>query len=202
MKKLVVMLVPMLLLSACSTTPVQQGLSESLHWQQRYQALQNITNWDLIGRLSILNDHESYYLDLDWQQQADVYQMDLSGPLGMGATRLSGNRDGVMMSDSSRQQVFASSPDQLMYEKTGYRVPVEGLFYWVRGIPDPRTRSVPSYDENGRLNELEQDSWKIHFKGYTRVGMLDLPEKIFIDGYRVKVRLVVDQWKQASSSLQ
>lgn len=202
MKKWIALLLPMIVISACTTTPLQQGISEHPQWPQRHLVLKGINNWDLVGRLSILNDHESYYLDLDWQQQDDVYRMDLSGPMGIGATRLSGNKSSVTMSSSSEQQVSASSPDSLLYEKTGYRVPIEGLFYWVRGIPDPSTRSVPSFDEQGRLNELEQESWKIRFKGYTKVGMLDLPEKIFIDGYHVKVRLVVDQWKLAASSQQ
>jgi outer membrane biogenesis lipoprotein LolB len=50
-------------------------------------------------------------------------------------------------------------------KRLGVRLPVNGLRYWVRGLPEPG--STPGQtDADGRLTRLEQNGWVIEYPAY------------------------------------
>ena len=74
-------------------------------------------------------------------------------------------------------------------------MPVKGLLYWMRGIPDPDLPPAKTtLDEFGRVQQMQQDGWRIRFKRYTDVQPYELPQKIFIDSADLKVKIFVDNW--------
>ena len=195
MKKLILLAV-IFSVTACSTLPPRLPVAHpQQHWQQRQLELTKIHDWYLNGRAAIVNGVDSWNLSITWQRHGDKYILDLSGPFGAGHAQLTGTRDGVVLVDADQHASFASSPDRLLHETTGVRMPVKGLLYWMRGIPDPEL-PPPSVklDEFGRVQQMQQDGWQIRFKSYTNVQAYELPEKIFIDSADLKVKIFVDNW--------
>jgi len=187
-------------LTACTTTPPHKFVADpDKEWEQRKYELSEINDWVLDGRMAIINGDESWHLNMEWQRHADKYILDLSGPFGAGRAQLTGTGDGVVLVDSDQNYFYADSPDRLLQEVTGLRLPVQSLLYWIRGIADWNVKiDAQRLDKFGRLLELKQDGWNIRFKRYIGMGKHELPQKIFIKGFDLKVKIFIDEWELKS----
>jgi len=181
------------LLSACSTVeplPSDDGTPE-----QHQDSLKGFHHWFISGRAAIQNGVESWHVNLLWLQQADDYQIRLFGPFGSGQVQLNGNPARVELLTSADERYMASDADQLLYEKTGVRMPVNELRYWLVGKSSPNGHKEARYDRHGRLTLLQQGEWRVQYKSYTLVNGLVLPSKIFAKKDDLDVRLVIDAWQ-------
>jgi len=184
--------------TSCSTPPLESPVTdpESV-WAERQQQLARIQYWYLNGRVAVNNGTEAWHLDMDWSQQGQDYQMQLSGPFGAGRVKLAGNASGVLLTNADDQAFYADSAEKLLYEITGVSMPVDEMRYWIVGLAGPGQTGKTQLDQQGRLAAVEDTRWKVRFRGYMAVNGVDLPRKIFIDraDRQIDVRLVVDNWK-------
>ena len=194
--KFLILLMAAFTLAACTTTPPREFVADpDKRWEQRKSELSEIKDWNLSGCIAIINGHESWHLNMKWQRHDDKYILDLSGPFGAGHAQLTGSGDNVLLVDSDKNHFYAESPDRLLQEVTGLRIPVKSLLYWVAGIPDWNIKTdKQALDEFGRLAELQQNGWDVQFKQYIDVDKDELPQKIFINGFDLKVKIFVDEW--------
>ncbi|MFK5914528.1 MAG: lipoprotein insertase outer membrane protein LolB [Woeseiaceae bacterium] len=194
--KTLFLLLTVLLLTACTTTPPHKKVANpEKEWAQRQVDLHEINHWVLNGRAAIINGEESWHLSMQWQFHQGKYILDLSGPFGAGHAQLTGTEEGVMLVDSDDNYYYADSPDRLLKEVTGVRMPVKSLLYWMRGLADYKIKQQQqSIDEFGRLAVLKQNGWRVRFKKYIEVDGHELPQKIFINGHDLKVKMFVDEW--------
>ncbi len=195
--KYLIFLLAVISLTACTTVapPHKPVADPDKRWQQRKIELSEINDWVLQGRIAIINGDESWHLDMAWQRHDDKYILDLSGPFGAGHAQLTGTKEGVILVDSDKNYFFADSPDLLLQEVTGIQMPVKSLLYWMRGLPNWNIKKQQQELDNfGRLQQLQQDGWRVRFKRYSNVDKHELPQKIFIDGYNLKVKIFVDKW--------
>lgn len=197
-----------LAVGACSTLPVPpapaaDGTAETL-WQQRQQALAAMQSWSLNGRIAVLTAQQGWHAGVRWMEQGGEYQIHLDAPLGQGAAEISGNRTGVVLRTSDGA-FSAESAEDLLEQRLGWRLPVSGLRYWVRGLPDTRAPvENHTLDAAGRLTRLQQSGWDIAFKRYAPAspptGPLELPDKIFLTstsaGTALEIRLVIERWSE------
>jgi outer membrane lipoprotein LolB len=197
MRKYLLMLVAVLATGCASLPELPPVDNPGQVWQQRRDELSRIAYWHLSGRLAVRNGNEAWNIDLDWQQKGDDYQITLNGPFGAGKVKLIGNAGGVELRDSDNQTFYADKPGELLQERTGVSMPVEGLRYWIVGLDTPQQQKPPKLDPQGRLAYLEDNHWRVKFRRYTDVSGLQLPNKIFIakPEQNINVRLVVDEWK-------
>ena len=194
--RVLILLLAVMILTACTTTPPHQFVADpDKKWEQRKAELSEINDWLLNGRIAIINGQESWHLSMDWQRHSDKYILDLSGPFGAGHAQLTGTAEGVILVDSDENYFYADTPDRLLQEVTGLRIPVKSLLYWMRGLPNwNATKEKQQLDNFGRLALLQQDGWRVRFKKYIDVDKHELPQKIFIDGFDLKVKIFVDEW--------
>lgn len=194
--RILILLLATLSFVGCSTTPPHKFVAEpGKKWEQRKAEISQIKDWSFDGRVSIVNSHESWQLNMQWQHHSGEYRLDLSGPFGSGHAQLRGSNDGVVLTDSDQNNFYANNPDHLLQEVTGVRMPVESLLYWMRGIPNWNIKKQQEkIDAFGRLLEIKQNGWRVRFKQYTQVEKHELPEKIFIDGHDLNVKIFVEDW--------
>lgn len=184
-----------LLIAGCTTVPQTRPVSNpDAVWQNHQQSLAALQQWRLKGRISIQNDHESWFLKVDWQQQPENYAVLLSGPFS-GMVRLSGDKNNVELSDGE-QSYQAPDAELLLLEHTGIRMPVNGLRYWLLGLPQPdkKVKEI-QLDVAGRMASLHQDEWQVTVDRYQQYNGKSLPAKLVIKNHHLKVRLIVDQWQ-------
>jgi outer membrane lipoprotein LolB len=177
--------------------PVDRGVA----WQQRQQRLDGVREWSLTGRIAVITEEQGWYATLQWRQRNGHYEIRLLGPFGQGGLRLEGDGSSMIL-DNGKQRVryTQAQAEAHLARELGWPVPVHGLLYWVRGLPQPGGDADETLDERGRLERLDQAGWQIGFRRYMSIGGLEMPAKIVLDNPRYKVRLVVDSWSLGHAS--
>lgn len=182
----------LLLLTGCAAVPV----TETHDAGQAYApAHAGIDNWRFSGRVSLTRGDEGWHAGLTWQENTGVYQLKVLAPLGQGAFQMTGDPSGVMLQTSAGQRLTAADPDSLLAEATGWALPVNGLRYWVRGMPAPGAYAVMKLDDQNRLVHLNQSGWDIKYERYQQVADSYWPAKLRLAAAEVSVRLIIDQWQ-------
>lgn len=170
----------------------------------------NWTEWTLQGRIAVRAGDEGWHASLIWHQTGNAYQADLSGPLGQGALRLQGDDTGVRLQRADGLRDQSADADALLARHTGWRLPVNGLRYWVLGLAAPQSGwgslpgSLPGStprearwerDANGRPERLLQDGWDIRYTAFQEwPGLGTLPRRIEMEREGLHARLLIDTW--------
>lgn len=195
MRHLVIALL-LVAVAACSTQPPKPGNQAQARWQSRQAQLLQLDHWNLRGRISLVMPGEAWQADLVWVQQQRQFDIKLIAPLGQGTLALQGDPNGAeLRSSQSPQPVRAPDPETLLYQQTGWRMPVDGLRFWVRGLPAPGGDPQLRLDDQGRLAALEQFGWHIEFVRYQDRNGTDLPDKIFLRKEDLSVRVLIRNWE-------
>ncbi|HHW76924.1 MAG TPA: outer membrane lipoprotein LolB [Xanthomonadaceae bacterium] len=180
------------LLSGCAVPPVSpvgQGA-----WEARQPALGRLTVWRAVGRIGVVNGQDGWHASFQWAQRGPGYRIDLIGPLGQGRVVVRGDGREVSVQTQDGQNWTAPDPDALLEQTLGVRLPVNGLRYWVRGLPEPGPNPTIQTDASGRLTRLEQNGWIIDYPAYAPAAAHELPTRIVAQRGDLSVKLVIEQW--------
>ena len=153
-------------------------------------------NWQFRGRVSLTRGEEGWHAGVRWQEDAGLYNLEISGPLGQGAVQVMGRQGLVRLTAANGQVVIANDADALVADVTGWQFPVSGIRYWVRGLPAPAPQSaaVISRDETGLLQRLQQSGWDIEYSRFEYIDGWNWPKKLRLRNGELVVRLVIDHW--------
>jgi len=184
------------LVSACSTlpSPVETTPDSERLWLAQRDSIGQLDHWTISGRLGIQTENEGWHVSFRWQQETENYRIALSDPLGQESAELQGDSQGVSLLLADGRRVSAVDPEELLSKQLGWRIPIQGLYYWVRGLPQPDAMETHGWDEEGRLQWLDQSGWHISYRRYGDFSGKALPTKIFLDNSALKLRLVIDEW--------
>jgi len=184
------------LLSGCADPPTS-SLEAAPAWSARQTALTQLTTWQADGRIGVISGQDGWHAHFQWAQQGSDYRIDLIGPLGQGRVIVESDGQAVRVQTQDGQNWTAPDADDLLEQTLGVRLPVNGLRYWVRGLPEPGSTPALQTDANGRLTRLEQNGWVIEYPAYalTTLRNLDLPERIVARRPDLSIKLVIQQWK-------
>lgn len=189
------------LLSACAGVQQPGKVSDPQSppsWQQRKASIEALSGWDVSGRAAINDGSQSWQTSVTWQQQDDDYTIELIGPFGQGQVKVRGDAQGVSLREGNRI-IRADDADSLFERSTGTRLPISGLQYWIRGIPDPAQTSRLAFDEQGRPVRIEQSGWIIEILNYIEVAGLpepiELPKRINAEQADLKVKIIIQTWQ-------
>ena len=171
-----------LLLAACATPPALPPAAENPEaaWQTHRAELETVHGWKIHGWLTLRAPEKSLQASFNWVRVDERHSIDLFGPLGRGHLRLTQDPQGAQLRDSNQNTYSARNAQLLLQQVTGWLLPLEGLNYWIIGLPAPNTIAQQELDAWGRLKTLHQLGWDIGFSEYTRQGAVDLPSKIYI----------------------
>lgn len=198
-------LLPLLILAGCAqlpslpffAPPAEEALAEA--WAAHRSVVGGQANWTMMGRVAIQAGSEGWQAGLRWVQREDQYALRISAPMGQGTVQLDGGPMGVVMRTAEDEVLTAADPESLMVETLGWAVPVQGLQFWVRGIPEPgQPVEDLSLDASGRLLGMRQAGWEVSVEGYMRAEGMDLPQRVFLRNERFQVRVAVNRWRQDS----
>lgn len=201
--KPVLLLALAVLLSACvSAIPPRSEQAREQLWLTHASRMQQRNVWDLRGRLAVQADERGWQASVQWRRDREHHRIQLSGPIGGGAVLLEQDSDGASLTERGGQKHHNRDIEALMAAVTGWSLPLNGLAYWVRGIPAPDAESATELDNEGTLATLRQQDWHIRYLEYGDFNGQRMPTKIFLrreDG-GLEVRLVLNNWQAAASS--
>jgi outer membrane lipoprotein LolB len=187
-----------LLLAGCAGLGPQEaveGPGDTDGWKTHKAHVSEIDGWQISGKIGIQAPQDSGSGTLFWLQRQDYFDIRLSGPLGRGATRLTGRPEAVALEVAGQGRYEAESPEALVEGQLGWQLPVSNLLWWVRGLPAPDSRSRLSLDADGRLANLQQDGWDVQYLAYAEEDGYTLPTRIKLAGRDLKITLVVKDWQ-------
>jgi len=191
--KLIKLLVISIFLASCANLPPQSSLQPL--WEAHQKSVEKIDIWRLNGRIFISDENGAWNARVIWQQHLQNYELVFNSPAG-GGMRLTGSEQQVVMETANNKIFKAETPDKLLSEVLNMEIPVQNLYYWVRGIPVPMRRDFNYIlNKNGQLQQLEQNGWTVDFKRYVYVDGFALPEKIFLQHADYRVKIAVNQWR-------
>ncbi len=166
-----------------------------LVWQERQKKLYNIAAWAIRGRLAVRAEGDAWSASLQWAQQKQLYMMRVIAPLGQGTYEIKRGYKSVSLLTAENEYYEAEDAESLMQNNLGWSVPVEGMKYWIRGIPDPGNKIENiTVDEHAFMTKLEQSGWEIELSRYTEEGKYYLPGKIVMKNSRVKITILAKDW--------
>lgn len=186
-----------LLLAACATPRPGSPVSTPVDWEDHRRQTAALQHWEVRGKLGYRGPEANGSAWLTWQQDEDHFDLTLTGPMGAGATRISGNTELAVLS-RGRDETRASSPSALTRDALGVSLPLEELPWWVRGLPAPGQQPTMSFDDDRLLASLEQAGWHLQFSRYADVSGFHLPGRITGTGTGshegLSFTLVINQW--------
>lgn len=112
------------MLASCSWLPVKE--------QVPARNAAELTQWDLRAAI-IASGAQSGRASLRWKQQGEEFTLTVSGPFGVGSTRLQGTLAGVMVTRGDKQY-YSADPARDLAQAVGAPVPLDKLMLWVRGL--------------------------------------------------------------------
>lgn len=162
-------------------------------WSEHQQQMTHLTHWELSGKIGIRSPDENQSANLFWRQQDQVYSIEMTGPLGQGGARITGQPGNIKISVAGEGDFQAGSPEELLQDTLGWSVPVEQFQWWVRGLPAP---SSPFRQQisNNRLSELVQDGWHVRYLRYKEHVPYTLPGKIRLSHDTLSITLIIKEW--------
>ena len=185
-----------ILISACSSTLVLPPADDvDAAWQYHQGQLAKLESWKMTGRIAVSNESDSWHATLQWIEQPEHYTVNIIAPLGQGGAKIQGNSKRVILRSDEGKIYQASTAEELLVRHTGWRVPLEGMRFWARGLPEPGRPNTQKLGASGHLAELKQSDWLIEFMRYQRINNLVLPGKVFMNTDELKVKIVIDSWE-------
>lgn len=181
-------------LSGCSSVSAPDSTPTATAWQERSVALNRLSYWHINGKIAVRTPNDSGSATVDWMQESSRFNIALTAPLGVGGLKLTGQPGAVSLTTANGQRYTAASPEQLLAERWGWRLPVSNLNYWVRGLPAPQSPYQTNFDQYHRLSTLQQTGWTVQYLGYTRVGGLELPNRLTINSPALKTKIIIYRW--------
>lgn len=193
-KKLVV--VNLLFLTACAPPrpAAEAPVNETMPVEKRAEKTATVSSFVIQGAMAAKNKSKSWTASVNWKQQGPgQYQIRLFGPLG-GGTVMIEKSGGVITYKDGPKTVTSNSADKLLLQETGVQLPVQNLYYWVRGLPAPGGVQSTKYDKYNHLKTLSQSGYTVNYLSYTSKGNIDLPSKIQLTGHGLFMKLVIKSW--------
>ncbi len=206
-KKLTFLLTLLLIIAGCTSLPITTigpALNQDISREQRQQQLEHIDHWQVKGRIAVRTPEKAGSADFHWCQQPPKqgdhtnYRITLFGVLGVSMLEIISSANQVRLIDSNNEQFTAHDDEELLYERTGWRIPIGALYYWIRGIAEPGVVSdiKRTFDRYNHLKVLKQQGWTVEYLKYGSVdGHIDLPTLIKISYDNLSVKLLISSWQ-------
>ena len=197
------------ILAGCSSMPVAPPpITAESHqqWQQRQQQLAALDQWSIRGRVALYVDDDIYNLGLGWIRNRGDNRIKLEASLGQGMLLLEKIDHRVRLTTAEGEIYLGTKAQQVLWQSTGWSIPIEGLEFWIKGINHPDSAYRPLIDHNGLATSLQQDDWQINFLEYEEVRLRNgynpiLPRKMYMKREQLALKIQIDQW-QAQQDLQ
>ncbi|WP_052481165.1 lipoprotein insertase outer membrane protein LolB [Gilvimarinus agarilyticus] len=195
-------LLAVLLLTRCANVPSNTGAPPEgpVDTQAHEERLRAISQWHLQAKAGLRSPEQNGSARLDWRHSPSSFDISLSGPLGQGRVELKGTPEGVVLTQPDSEPLRAESAEALLYQQTGWDLPVGLLADWLLGLPATK-QPVDDLkrNDNGLLKTLSQAGWQLSYLNYQSVADVFLPGKVIAtreldNEQRIRLVIAVYDW--------
>ena len=189
-----------MLLTGCALLPTPASQLSTLHNPHHpttKTTIEQLRAWHLDAAIGVRTSQDNWSARLSWDQNANRdYHIRLSAPLAAHTVKLERTRNTVSLRSSKHPTpVIATSARHLLMQQTGADIPVDNLYYWIRGIAAPGLDAERKIDAGTQVVRLTQGAWTIRYERFTSVSNLLLPSKLRITGPGISLKVVIKHWR-------
>lgn len=198
-------------LSACTSVPVRPALETvalgaeaqaraQARLDAREAAVRALPGFGFTGRVAMSNGRDGGSGRIEWTQTGADYSVTLSAPVTRQSWQLQGGPEGARLDGLEGGPRSGTDVGLLLWEATGFEIPVAALAAWAAGTRAPGTIAGAAelgFDAGGQLARLQQDGWTIDYLEWQPApadGAVALPTRINAQRGDARVRLIVDAW--------
>lgn len=158
-------------------------------------AAAQLESFHLKGRITLQVEKERFPGSVRWAHAPQRDELWFYSPVGSAVAHLVQDESGALLVNAKGEEHRASDLRSLADAVLGWDLPLEGLPYWVRGLPWPGAPvDDAERDEQGRLTRLEQAGWQVTYMAWSAGAADDLPAKLDLKGERLRLRLLIERW--------
>jgi outer membrane lipoprotein LolB len=191
-------LIFLFILAGCASRPPKVELPAN--WSIKKHQLQQFTEWQLRARLAYKNNDDSFSASMVWNESPQSSQIRLLNPLGISLVSVDVNTNMATL-EADGEIYQGDDINSLLYQITGWDIPVSDLRYWIIGLP--QEDDTLSFYENGSIKRLYPhcdgcEQWQIDFLDYTEHQGLVLPRSLVISNLSKEntfIKLRVSSWR-------
>ena len=155
-----------------------------------------VTSFELSGRINVRVEKDAYPGRVRWQHTLRTDELWFYSPLGTTVAHLRRDETGALLVNSDGQEYRAATLRKLTNQILGWDLPLDALPFWVRGLEWPEAaKPTEEYDDRGQLKRLDQAGWEVSYLDWAPAGVKGLPSKLDLQGERLRMRLLIEQWK-------
>lgn len=188
-----------LLLSACSSLkqpsllpPINTNLPSTAQWDIRQTRLQQLNFWHLQGQMGIFTQDTRNSASLNWQQTADNYRINLSGPFGVHLMTIERDNGLTTLTLDDAKKYRHHDTQRLVNELSPVQIPVDELRAWIIGIPLTDDYQLDNF---GRVTKAQHpQGWALSYQGYKKIDGIWLPQKINIQKDDIRIKISIKEW--------
>jgi outer membrane lipoprotein LolB len=173
----------------------------SAGWQAHSQQLALLQEWTANGKLAVRTADAAESAGMLWQQHDEDTHLQLSGPLGVGATTIysDGQRLDIRQGDE-HLTLDISTPDAILLN-TGWDLPLLALTHWLKGLPSPysEVQQLKLDPQTELLQSLQQDDWEVHYEKYEQFQEFTLPTQLQIRRGATRAKVIISHWQTSPS---
>ncbi len=189
----------LLLLAGC--TGLGQREPASAGWKAHSQRVAMLQQWTASGKLAVRTADASESATLVWQQHDLDTHLQLSGPLGVGATTIDSDGRRLEIRQGDERSTLDISTPEAIAENTGWDLPLLALAYWLKGVPSPdsNVQRLELDPQTELLQSLQQDDWEVRYEQYGQFQEFTLPTRLQIQRGATRAKVVISHWHTAPS---
>lgn len=150
-------------ISGCSTQPMQSNID----WI-----------WQITGKVYYKTAAERGSANFFWQHATQLDNIQLSGPLGQGASRIVITPDNASLLEGGKTVASADTIDALLANRLPWQIPLETMRNWL-STPNP----APQFSEN---------SWQFTS---SKLDSRQRPTKIVAQRDDYQLTLLISKWQ-------
>lgn len=192
MRKKITILLSSIVIAGCASHQTPPDLP--VNAPEKSLSNTSLTSWEIKGLMGLRTTHKSSSANVVWNQQGpDNYRLRLYGPMGGGTVRIERNH-GLVSYQDDKKKIYAKEARLLVKQQTGFDLPVESLYYWVRALPAPGATSEVNKDAQGLPTQIKQAGFRIQYLEYIHAQNRHLPKKILLSHQALNIKLIIKSW--------
>ena len=154
-------------------------------------------DFGFMGRVLVKGGDKGFSGGIRWGHDSTVDNIHLLSPFGQVVAEIKSSEDAALLTTSEQRVYRAANVENLIKKVLGWRLPILGLQYWVRGVNSPKTESEIDRDVDGRIIGIRQDGWMIIYTSYfpSKLIKTERPRVLVLERSNLKIKLVIDNWE-------
>lgn len=158
---------------------------------ERVEYLKANANWAFTGRLAYAHAGKGGSARIRWQQNGEISDIRVAGPLAMGSAHLRLNADQAYFLDAGGQPVKSGPPEALLAEFLQIPGPLPALPEGLRAFWPEN----PQWNASASAGSVRIADWSWHYAEW-REEPVRLPGTVVVERGQTRLRLVIDQWQE------